>query len=246
MRSDIQSALRASVSRDAQRAGPFLIHFDADDGHPFRNYAIPDDGARPSAADVADLVAAFIARGRMPRLEYVRPAPAVDAALAEAGFTVDLRLPLMTLPPGGLRVPDPPAGVTVTVAAADADLRAAALVQNIAYGGPPEVTAADVTRLRSTGTGGGTVVLARCHGVAAGAGLCTPPSGGLSQLAAVAVLPAFRRRGIASAVGADLSRRVLNAGATPYLETESVNENRLYGRIGYVTIGEMIAISLQP
>ena len=241
---EIQSALRASISETARRVGPFLIHFDEADDHPFRNYAIPDDGARPTTADVSELVAAFTGRARRPRLEYVSPAPAVDAALEAAGFTVDLRLPLMTLPAGGLRPPAAAADVTLTVATGEADLRSAASVQNAAYAGDATVTEADLERLRATNAGGGAVVLARCQGAPAGAGLYPPPRGGLAQLAGVAVLPEFRRRGIASLVGAELTRLALDAGATPYLETETHNENRLYGRLGYRTIGELVAISL--
>lgn len=244
MRSHIQSSLRGSISRGAQRVGPFLIHFDAHSDHPFRNYAIPDDGAQPSAAQIADLVTTFARRGREPRLEYVCPAPEMDAALAAAGFTVDLRLPLMTLSDGALVVPATPHGVAVGPATSQDDLRAAALVQNIAYSADAEVSDADVDRLRATNNAGGGVVLARCEGAPAGAGLFTPPGGGLAEIAAVAVLPEYRRRGVATAVGADLSRRVLDAGATPYLQTETDNEQRLYGRLGYSTVGELVAISL--
>lgn len=133
----------------------------------------------------------------------------------------------------------------VRQASTDDDLRDAAWVQNVAYTGDAEVTEADVDRLRGTRGAGGAVVLARCAGKPAGAGLYTPPRDGLAEIAAVGVLPEYRRRGIASAIGADLSRRVLDAGATPYLQTETRNEQRLYGRLGYATVGELVAISLR-
>lgn len=245
MLSHIQASLRASITAGATRVGPFLVHFDQHDDHPFRNYAVPDDDARPTPSEVAALVAAFTARARTPRLEYVSPAPYVDAALAAAGFTVDLRLPLMTLAPGGLRTPPAPDGVTVSLADGEDDLRAVALVQNTAYGAGATVTGADIARLRAGQGKGGVVVLARCDGAPCGAGQAMPPHGGLVHLAGVAVLPEFRRRGIASAVGADLSARAFASGARPYLETETSIENRLYGRLGYATAGEMTAISLR-
>ncbi len=129
-------------------------------------------------------------------------------------------------------------------AAAEEDPRAAAWVQNIAYSGEAEVTEADADRLRGTNSAGGVVVLARCESEPAGAGLFTPPSDGLAEIAAVAVLPEYRRRGIASAVGADLSQRAFAAGVTPYRQTETHNENRLYGRLGCSTVGELVALSL--
>lgn len=244
MLSEIQSSLRQGISRDAQRVGPFLIHFDAHSDHPFRNYAIPDDGERPSSAEVSDLVAAFVARDRQPRLEYVGPVPAVDEALATAGFVTDTRLPLMTTTHDELCVPDTPQGVEVGVAISEEELRAAAWVQNIAYSGDDEVTEADVDRLRTTDEENGVVVLARFGGAPAGAGLYTPPCGGLAEIGAVAVLPEYRRRGLASVVSADLSRRVFAAGVVPYLQTETHNEDRLYGRLGYSTVGELMTVSL--
>jgi ribosomal protein S18 acetylase RimI-like enzyme len=242
--SRIQSALRETISHDAPRVGPFLIHFNADSDHPYRNYAIPDDGAEPTPADVADLVAAFTRRGRKPRLEYLSPVPAVDAALEAAGFTVDTRLPLLTVTLEELRIPDAPTDVYVVQATSDADLRASAVVQNMAFDAETVVSQADVERLRDTGTDGGLVVLARWAGKPCGAGMFLPPRDGLAQIAGVAVLPEYRHRGIASTVSAELTRRAYAAGVTPYLETEAHNARRLYGPLGYTTIGEMIAISL--
>ncbi len=59
----------------------------------------------------------------MPRLEYVGRPPAVESALAAAGFTVDRRLPLMSLDPAELTAPPVPAGNGVGVAESDVDLR---------------------------------------------------------------------------------------------------------------------------
>lgn len=237
----IQSALRENIRAGAVQVGPFLIRFDADTDHPFRNYAIPDEGARPTAAEVADLVAAFVDRQRKPRLEYLAPLPAVDEPLATADFTVDVRLPLLVL--DQLQAPATPADVTLRAVSTDDELRDAALVQNIAYGEGADVSEADVRRLQRTNTRGGLVVLAWHGTTPAGSGLFTAPQDGLVQLAAVGVRPEFRRQGIATAVTAELSRLALAAGYTPYLEAESANEQRLYQPLGYRTIGEMIAIS---
>ncbi|MBY8851713.1 hypothetical protein K7G98_26745 [Saccharothrix sp. MB29] len=72
------------------------------------DYAVPDDGAVPTPADVSALVAAFRERSRTPRLDYVRPAPDLDAALAAAGFAVDRAVPLLV--PVEPVVPPAPAG----------------------------------------------------------------------------------------------------------------------------------------
>ncbi|MBD2774217.1 GNAT family N-acetyltransferase [Iningainema tapete] len=75
MDSRIQSYLRVAAShqRDTERIGPFLATFTHHNDNPFLNYAIPDDDATPSSADVAALIAAYERRSRIPRLEYYVP-----------------------------------------------------------------------------------------------------------------------------------------------------------------------------
>ena len=65
--------LRASAlrGRNHERIGPFLATFNTKNDNIYLNYAIPDDGAAPGAPDIAALIAAFEARKRKPRLEYI-------------------------------------------------------------------------------------------------------------------------------------------------------------------------------
>jgi GNAT superfamily N-acetyltransferase len=239
----IQAALRDAIGADADRVGPFLIRFDAHSDNLFMNYAVPDEGAAPTRAEVDALVAAFRVRARTPRLEYLRPSPVVDAALEAAGFTVDQLLPMMAV--DELTVPPTPAGLTVSAVTSDADLLAVSVVQNTAFGVGGAVGAEDVARQRSLLRDDGVIVLARLDGVPAGAGAFTGPRHGLSQVAGIAVLPSFRGRGIASAVCADLTARVFDSGCTPFLETEPDGKvDRLYGPLGYRTIGHSASVTL--
>ncbi|MEV8439298.1 GNAT family N-acetyltransferase [Actinosynnema sp. NPDC051121] len=240
----IQAALRDVIRADAERVGPFLIRFDAHSDNLFLNYAVPDEGAAPTRAEVDALVAAFRVRARTPRLEYLRPSPLVDAVLEEAGFTVDQLLPVMAVEEPV--VPPMPVGLTVEAVTSDADLLAVSEVQNTAFGVAGVVGAEDVARQRSLLRDDGVIVLARLDGVPAGAGAHTAPRHGLSQVAGIAVLPAFRGRGIASAVCADLTARVFDSGCTPFLETEPDGKaDRLYGPLGYRTIGHSASVTLK-
>ena len=82
--------------RESERIGPFLASFSRTSTNPFLNYAIPDDSADPTAAEVQHLIAAYAARGLRPRLEYLPGcAPRVEAALAAAGFVAEGRPALM-------------------------------------------------------------------------------------------------------------------------------------------------------
>jgi len=240
----IQGHLRASIAGRAQRVGPFLVTFQPDTATPGRNYAIPDDDATPDAADVAELVAHFVALDRTPRLEYVSPAPAVDAALSAAGFTVESRYPLMTIRPADLVEPSMAEGLDMVLATSDAQLWRAATVQHAAYGeGDP--TEHDVARLRGTVAGGGAVALALFDGEPVGSGLFTVPNNGLTEIAAVGVAESYRRRGIAAAMAYRLTRAALDLGAVPYLQAEGEPEQRIYARVGFHAIGSLTAISLR-
>lgn len=72
----IQAYLRGAAARgrETERIGPFFATFDNASDNPFLNYAIPDDGAQPSAAEVQALAEAYARRGLRPRLEYLRGA----------------------------------------------------------------------------------------------------------------------------------------------------------------------------
>jgi hypothetical protein len=71
MESHIQSYLRfaASSQRDTAQIDPFLATFSHSSDHPFLNYAIPDNNATPSPADIAALISAYEGRGLLPRLD---------------------------------------------------------------------------------------------------------------------------------------------------------------------------------
>ncbi len=236
----IQSHLRASLPDDAPRVGPFRINFHPDTDNLFRNYAVPDDAADPGADDVAALLAWFHEHRRSPRLEYVSPAPAVDAALAAAGFTVERQLPLLVL--YTLTEPPTPDGAQLLLATTDADLHDCARVQNAAYG-EGEPTAADLARLAGTNARGGAVALARLAGEPASSAVFSAPKDGLAEVAAVGTVAHLRGRGLASAVVALLSATALRRGATPYLQAESPREAAIYARLGYRHVGELALVN---
>jgi len=232
---------------DVPKAGPFSLLFDADSDNVWRNYAVPDHGAVPTPADVAALVAAFAERRRRPRLEYVpAAAPAAEAVLVAAGFTVEGRPPLMACRPGDLR-PSAVDGITTDLLTDDADLLELADVQGVAYGGTEPAGPADVARMRRLLGRGGVVVGARDSGSGAivGGGICGAPVDGISELAAVAVAEPYRRRGIAGAVVAALATASHAGGARlVWLEPAGEREAAIYARAGFTTDGEKLWISL--
>jgi predicted GNAT family acetyltransferase len=245
----IQASILANAVRwrESARIGPFTATFDRDEDNRYLNYAVPNPGATPSAADVAELVAAYRERARLPRLEYIpQLAPGVEAVLLVAGFQVEGRLPLMTC----ARAEDvrrrSAEGIELVAPASEEEYRAVVSAQSEAYGehGPPAQHAVD--SLRRAVAAGGVAVLARDSetGEPAGAGSCTAPEDGLTELTSVGVRPMFRRRGIAAAMTGWLAEQAFAAGMTGvFLMAAGRAEARIYERAGFAGRSEVLHIS---
>jgi GNAT superfamily N-acetyltransferase len=243
----IAAYLRRSITmgRDHERIGPFTASYSRSSRNPFLNYAIPDDGARPTAADVAALAAAYHGRGLDPRLEYLPSlAPAVEAALLAAGFAAEGRLVLMA--PGDVRPWTLPDGIELVAPTTDDDLRDLRLVQHEAYEDPDPIDDATVARLRANLAGGAGAVLARStdDGTPVGAGEYTEPIDGVSEITSIAVRVPWRRRGIATAISSRLLADVTAAGVTAPFLMANTEESRVYAGVGFKPIGEVLHISL--
>jgi ribosomal protein S18 acetylase RimI-like enzyme len=245
----IQSYLRVAAprGRDVEHIGPFLATFNRGTDNPYLNYAIPEDGAAPSTAEVAALVDAYRARARTPRLEYVSSlAPAVEPVLLAAGFVVEGRLPLM-LYRGGEDKPSPE-GIDVVEATSDEDFRGVALAQWEAYEETGPLPERAVDSLRRAVAHGGLVMLARdtATGDPAGGGLCTGPHEGATELTSIAVRSAYRRRGIAEALTRRLAGEMRARGNDGvFLMAAGEGEARIYERAGFETVSEILHISAE-
>lgn len=246
----IQVSMRAGAcwGRDCERIGPFLATFNRSDDNPFLNYAIPDSGTRPSSAEVKALVAAYRARDRRPRLEYIPAlAPAVEPVLLTEGFSVEDRLPLMTCAAASQVQEVIVAGIELVGPASEDEFRAVASVQWEAYEEQGDVPQRAVDALRRTVEAGGSVVLARDVKTQqpAGAGLCTAPHDGLTELSSVGVRRPFRRRGIAAMMASRLAREAFEKGATGvFLMAHSEGEAaRVYARTGFLSQSQVLHIS---
>ncbi|MEV0052586.1 MFS transporter [Saccharopolyspora shandongensis] len=127
--------------------------------------------------------------------------------MLDAGFGVEARLPVLTCAPDDVVVATVDSPIELVLASTDDELRLVAEAQNEAYGAP-DATDHDAARLRRTLDRGGFVALAvdTATGIGVGAGLCTPPHRGVSELAAVGVRAVYRRHGIAAALTSLLTR----------------------------------------
>ncbi|MGC4896720.1 GNAT family N-acetyltransferase [Micromonospora sp. DT31] len=245
----IQQSVVVNLSRRPApvEVGPFVIGLDPTTTSPHINYATPRPGTVVTAADVTALVAAFRAADRKPRLEYVTSCAAdLEALLATAGFTVEARHTYLICVPGTLASPPVPEHLHLCEPGADSQRAALISAQNEAFGEDSAASEADVARLRHQQDAGGVAVMAVSDdGTCAGGGGAAVPVGAVSEVAGIAVRPPYRRRGLASAITAEVSRRLFVAGTeVAWLEAGGEDSWRVYERVGYRPAGQRLYIAM--
>lgn len=92
-----------------------------------------------------------------------------------------------------------------------------------------------------------TVAIDDASGSVAGTGLVDVPTpkSGTGELAAVGVLTAFRRRGIASAVSAHLARTAHARGIKVVFLEALPDEEEIYRRTGFADVSAKVWLSLR-
>jgi GNAT superfamily N-acetyltransferase len=241
----------AMLGRETVDVPPFVCLFDPRDPLRFFNYAKPlgPIGAEPAGLtdSLAALRAAFRARERMPRFEFIEEyAPDLGPALDAAGFSLEERYPLLVCTPETLRSSPPIAGLTITMLTPDSpaeDLLACLTVQRKGFGeiagGPPSQD--DVDELRQNLAEDG-AFLARMEGVPAGAMMYTAPLDGLTELTGGTTLEAYRRRGIGAAMVAAATAAAFERGVEIVLLTAaSEYASSVFQRAGFRLYGTGLA-----
>ncbi len=229
----------ATPTRATVRSGPFAAYVET--GRPDRwfSWAVPDDGAEPTDAEVAALREVFAAHDRVPRVEcFPALAPVAVEALLARGFGIELRGPVMTC---AAHVQAPaPAGITfelLTPESSDEVIAAYDGVQTRAFGGGTDAPVdLDAYRARLTQH---INLLARLDGVPAATGVVTDPVLGCSEVAGIGTEQSLRGRGIAGALVAELTGRAFARGAEVcFLTAGGEDSRRVYERAGFVLAGE--------
>ena len=229
----VQRSIRVvnAAERESVGAGPFTLYRSRSSDHPYLNYAVPDEGA--AAWDGIDaLRAAFAERSLAPRLEFVAEgAPGLEEALADQGFALEARIPVMTCPEEDLREVPPPSGVVIGRVYGGPDVQPMMEVQAAAFGeGPPSDAAVEAYHGRG--------LLARLDGIAAGAASHSAIAEGVSEIGGVAVLERFRRRGIAAALTSAAAAEAFAEGAELcFLTPGDEGAERVYARAGFARAG---------
>lgn len=246
----IQEQLRRSAHEVyvALPVPPFTVFVNPDNASPYANYAIPDAPAGGDlAAPLAALRAAFVERGRRPRFEYIEAyAPRLAAALQAAGFVEESATQLMICTPATLDVPAGVDDVSVVLLERDAPLDAVAAAltaQRRGFGDEhePAATAAEAAQhLRRFGRH--QLYVARIGSETVAAGALLSPDAELSEIAGIATLPDYRRRGIAGMLTAHIVRAAFGRGVDlVFLTAADARAGRVYERAGFRPAGRALA-----
>jgi ribosomal protein S18 acetylase RimI-like enzyme len=245
----------ASLSYQTKACGPFVLYFNPHDALRFFNYAKParpfptDERGAAASPALADLIAAFEARGRLPRFEFIEEyAPGLPAILRTAGFDEEARQHLMVCDAASFTPVAAPPGVTLRELTPDApldELRACIAMQRQGFSEDDAATADDeeAERMRSgLGSDGALTLVAWRGDEPVGAGGCTALLDGLSELVGVATPPRYRRQGIATALTSAAVAAQLAAGAEAVILTaQDARAGRIYERVGFRPAATMLA-----
>ncbi len=245
----MQGYLRQAIAheRDVVAVPPFTIFFARQSTELYFNYAIPDApvGGDLSGA-LAELRAAFAARVRRPRFEFIESyAPALPAALVAAGFAEESRLQLLACTPATYQ----PAAerARLRVIALDRGSPIEALRESLdtnARGFNPDAeptSLAEAADFRGR-IADGRLFTAYLDGQAAGAGMYTTPIDGLCELVGIATLEPFRRQGVATALTSYAARVAFEHGVgTAFLSAADAQAGRVYERVGFRPFATMLS-----
>jgi GNAT superfamily N-acetyltransferase len=246
-----------AVPRSAARAeehGALVLFMPEPGAGPY--YARPSRGAGPATA--AEVRRVRERQGELVLPEQLEWIADVDPELRDAAVAAGLRVtdhPLMVLDGEPLRPHPPAADVELRLASPADDVALISAVADVGFAHPgtaaggagmrelqaaaasrsAERTSRERARLEA-----GTRVLgvAFWGGLPVTIGLFHEPIAGVTEIAAVATLPRFRRRGLGAAVTAFLATEARRQGAdTIFLSAGDDEIARVYGGLGFVRVG---------
>ena len=173
-------------------------------------------------------------------------APQLAKALNAADYAARESTPLLVCEPGQVKVP-PTERLEMVTISTGSSLEDVAENWNInAQGFDPSATLAqpadvqDFRRILERSR----AFTARLDGVGVSAGMYTDIRDGVTELVGIATLPEYRRRGFGGALTAFATKTAFADGASlAFLTAASQEASRVYQRVGYETIGNLITLA---
>ena len=249
----LQAYLRHSAHQqyEAVPIPPFTLFFRPTDPLSFFNYAIPDT---PIIGDVqaalTTLKNTFTVRNRQPRFEFIQEyAPALVSALETAGFAEEGRYPMMVCTLETFQsapvIPDFTI-VQLTSASTLDEVRTFLTTQRLGFEPTNTEPVTDqAVQEQHARLDRNRCFLGYCAGEPATVGVFTVPHAGVTEIAGIATVEKFRRRGLASAVTAYATRTAFAQGIEiACLSAADEAAGRMYARVGFRLVATMLAYSV--
>ena len=246
----------AAFGRIVTNTGPLRGFVDLASPLIWLNYAIPvRETATPEETldAVGELRQTFREHGRTLRFEFIDLLwPDLPLLLERAGLIFQASQPMMTCDVHTFRpyaAPDVTATVH-TMLSASSDLAAYLQIGREGFGDEPtaslEAIDREITALREgIGSGSMRCATAIVDGQAVGVGCIVSAAGvqtgNIGELAGVATLPAYRRRGVARTLSSVLTAEYLREGGRiVWLSAGDAAAEAAYARIGFTTIARRL------
>lgn len=215
------------------------------------SFAVP---LLPDLADwrgaVAEMQAVFARHGKRPRLEFIADLhPTLRQHLEEVGLVCQSRVPVMIIDKVDLALPgDLPHSVRYhrLTAADDPLLRAFLMNQSIAFGGSGgEEALGWLDNLRDGLTTGSVMAATLMFEDSPVAGAVVQIGAGIGELAGVWTAAQWRQRGLAYALCQRLLAEYSAAGYSLCWLSAAEGAQRLYEKLGFVTVGTQLNYGLR-
>ena len=238
----------AAATKRVYGCPPFHLYLHPSDSFRFFNFAIPDHPIEELAQEELDaLAAAFVAHERSLRFEFLHEyTPGLRHLLDAFGVPLESEDPLLVCRPDMWTALAHPRGFEIrrlTSESPDEDIAANITVGSRGFGDVGrDATPERVADLRRRLGAGNEYFLALIDGEPAGVGAYMIPLDGITEVVGIATLPEYRRRGIAAAVTAEITRHAFDNGVTlAFLTAADDDASRVYQRSGYRRIGTGLA-----
>jgi ribosomal protein S18 acetylase RimI-like enzyme len=238
----------AAHTKQVHACAPFHLYLHPTDSFRFFNFAIPDHPIEELSREELDaLEAAFVAHERTLRFEFLHEyTPRLRRVLDSLAVPLESENPLLVCRPDTWTGVPRLAGLEIrrlTPDSPDDDLAADIDVGSRGFGEVGrDATPERVADLRRRLGAGNQYFLARMNGEPAGVGAYMVLLDGMTEVVGIATLPEYRRRGIAAAVTAEITRHAFEQGAhTAFLTAADDDASRVYQRSGYRRIGTGLA-----
>ena len=220
---------------EVEQVGPYRLYFRRDSDMPELSYARPVRGEREGTLEeIAAVRAAFVARGRRPRWEYLEELnPQLAERLVTAGFPAPVPRPLQVVTLESFR---PEASALAEVRPITlAETQPVDAVLTEAYGGNPAEATGEM--LRGMLERGACVIAAFVDGTPVAAGGHSLV-GQTTEVAGIGTSTAWRCKGLAGAVTSALVADALSRGCTcVFLSAADESVARVYRRLGFTRVG---------